>query len=158
MIHRAAVRDDWLDGLGHMNMRYYLHAFTDAADAGFERFFYSPEALAGRRSAVTAELHLTYLADAKAREPFAVTTWIASVGEKKLQLYQEMRSLQRQALLAAAEQLWLFVDLGQSKAIPFESGMRQELLALQRAASPIPVPNCMGRAIGATAQKPARRP
>jgi acyl-CoA thioester hydrolase len=140
------VADEWLDGLGHMNMRYYLHVFTDAADAAFFEQFYSPAALATGFSAVTAELHLVYANEAGAGQAFEVTTSIVALSEKKIQLYQEMRSLDGDTLFATAEQMWLHVNLGLSKVVPFSPLIYQTLSAWLQT-SELPVDAKLGRSI-----------
>ncbi len=146
------VLDEWLDGLGHMNMRFYLHVFTDAADAAFFEQFYSPEALATGFSTVTAELHLNYIHEARAGQAFDVSTWIVALGEKKLHLYQEMRAASDGQLLATCEQLWLHIYLELSKVVPFAPLMHQCLATMSDGSQELPADAKLGRSISTIKQ------
>jgi acyl-CoA thioester hydrolase len=147
MIWSGSVNDEWIDALGHMNMRYYVHVFTDAADSQFHDLFFSTAAIAAQRSSVTAELHLTYAKEAKARQAFQVVTWIAAIGSKSLHLYQEMRAADAGDLHATAEQLWLNVDLTAGRTVKIPESILCHLQEMQAAGLPLPADAKLNRAI-----------
>jgi carnitine 3-dehydrogenase len=138
------VRTDWVDYNGHMTDSRYLQVFGDATDALF-RWAGIDDAY--RRSGwamYTVESHVTHIAEAKAPEPIYVTTQMLELDAKRVRLYHCLHRRRDEALIAAAEQVYVHVDRRAGHAGPIEASVYAKLDRLRAAHAGLPVPSPRG--------------
>lgn len=148
-LFETAVRPEWIDYNGHMNVAYYLLAFDQATDALLDclslgRNYADHEG----HSVFVVEAHLTYARELTEGDRLAFTSWLVGVDDKRLHLIHEMRQAEDGFLAATAELMLIHVDLSQRRAVPFPADRLAAITALAAKAckksGPPPVP---GRSI-----------
>lgn len=142
-----AVPLDWTDYNGHMNESRYLQAFSDATDRFMEIIGCDAEYIASGGSYFTAETHIRHLDEAHAGAKIRVET-LCLLGEgQKMQLFHQMFEGER--LLATGEHMLIHVSLETRKASPPAAHIAAELSRIAVLHAQIPMPDGVGRAIGA---------
>jgi len=146
--HRAAVRPEWVDGNGHMNVGYYLVAFDHATDTISEQlgidWRYVERGL-GRVFAL--EAHLTFERELLAGDALRITTQILGQDEKRAQLFHAMYHGRDGFLAATNEVMLLHVGFATRRAAPWAAETRERLAAMAAAHRTLPRPAQAGRAI-----------
>lgn len=149
-LHRDAVRDEWVDYNGHMNVAFYVLAFDHATDAFLDFVGLGPRYLERtNRSTFALEAHVTYQRELIAAEPFRVTTQLLDFDAKRLHYVHAMHRADNGGGLAATlEQVSIHIDLAtrRSAPIPEEALLRlEEVLTSHRRLTRPPE---VGRVIG----------
>jgi acyl-CoA thioester hydrolase len=130
-IHRATVRDEWLDYNGHLNDACYLIIFSQATDAlldliGMDDAFRRREQV----SIFTLETHLCYLREVPGSTTVEVENRVLDLDAKRLHLFQTMRREGEEEAAATAEMMILHVDMTTRRGAPFKSEVHARLVAL----------------------------
>ncbi len=135
-LHRDAVRAEWVDYNGHMNVAYYVLAFDHATDAFLDFVGLGPGYLERTgRTTFALEAHVTYQRELLGDEPFAVTTRLLDFDEKRMHYFHAMHRADGGELAATLEQVSIHVDLAtrRSARMPEEALARLgEVLAAHR--------------------------
>ncbi len=117
---RAAVRPDWIDYNGHMNVGYYAVAFDQATEAVCAHLGIAE---AYRRqtdaSMFVVEAHLTYDREVLEAAPLVFRTRLVGYDAKRLHLLHRMFHGEAGYLAATNELMCLHVDLRERRATPF---------------------------------------
>ena len=88
---RTAVRPEWLDYNGHMNVAYYMVVFDHGTDALLDRLGVGQRyRRATARSVYVLEAHLTYESEVKEGEVVRVTSQLIAADEKRLHVFHRM--------------------------------------------------------------------
>ena len=122
---------DWTDYNGHMNESRYGQVFSDAADHMMARVGADLAYVAAGHSFFAVDIHIRFLAEARAAQPFTVASRVLEGRGKKLRLYHEMLA-QDGTPIATAVQLLLHVSLSTRRAcapLPKVSAAMQALAA-----------------------------
>lgn len=117
----ASVEPRFIDGMGHMNVAWYVHLFDLATWAFFERLGLDSAYRARAHTGMFAvEEHVRYLAELREGDPLEVHTRLLAEGPKSLRLLHVMTDPARARLAATAEVVGVHVDLTtrRSAAIP----------------------------------------
>lgn len=139
----AAVRPDWIDANGHMNLAYYVVVFDQATDALFDALDIGAEYRARAGRAVFAvEAHTLYERELRAGERMRVTTQVLGVDAKRMHLAHEMISAE--ARCAVQELMFVHVDLAARAATPFPPGAAARVAAGVAAHAGLPRPDWTG--------------
>ncbi|WP_323775616.1 carnitine 3-dehydrogenase [Leisingera sp.] len=138
---------DWTDYNGHMTESRYLDAFAQSTDRLMMIIGCDAEYIANGGSYFTAETHIRHIDEVHAGDPIQVRTRVIMGAGKKMHLWHEMFSGER--LLATGEHMLLHVDLETRRSAPPAPHIEANLLKLAEAHSALPVPDGLGRAIGA---------
>jgi carnitine 3-dehydrogenase len=138
---------DWTDYNGHMTESRYLDAFAQSTDRLMEIIGCDAAYIASGGSYFTAETHIRHIDEVHAGDPIQVRTRVILGQGKKMHLWHEMFSGER--LLATGEHMLLHVDLKTRRSAPPAPHIEANLVALAEAQSELPVPDGLGRAIGA---------
>jgi len=133
---------DWTDYNGHMNEGRYGQVFSDAADDVMIRIGADADYIASGNSYFTVDIHIRFLAEAKAAQPFRVASRVLQAEGKKLRLYHEMLDKDG-TVIATGEQLLLHVSLETRRACEPQPEVLQKSLALAKAHANIPLPDHM---------------
>jgi acyl-CoA thioester hydrolase len=152
---RIAVRPDWIDYNGHMNVAYYIKAFDLALDELYLVMGVDGETI--RRTGIstfTAEMHITYQREVKEGDRLRITTQLIDFDAKRMHFMQCMYQAQEGYLAATDEWLILCVDLKQRKTTAIPEPQRAFLAAVKRAHAGVPVPPEAGRRISLNSGRP----
>lgn len=155
VIEGLAVRPEWIDYNGHMNIAYYLKAFDEAFDRTYPLLGLGGGALkAANASTFTAELHLTYQRELRERDPLRVSTQLLGFDAKRSHYVQCMYHAGDGQLSATCEWLLLYMDMTLRKAAAMPEAMQRRLARVLEAHGRLPVPAAVGRAIGLANRRP----
>jgi carnitine 3-dehydrogenase len=138
---------DWTDYNGHMTESRYLDAFAQSTDRLMAIIGCDAEYIASGGSFFTAETHIRHIDEVHAGHPIQVRTRVILGEGKKMHLWHEMYEGDR--LLATGEHMLLPVDLTPRRSAPPAPHLAENLATLARAHADLPVPEGLGRAIGA---------
>lgn len=138
---------DWLDYNGHMTESRYLDAFAQSTDRFMEMIGCDADYIASGGSYFTAETHIRHLDEAHAGAKITVHTQVIMGEGKKMHLFHVMRAGAR--ALATGEHMLLHVDLKTRRSAPPAAHVEEKLRRVAEAHSALPVPDGLGRAIGA---------
>jgi len=116
----AAVRPEWIDYNGHMNVGYYLVAFDQATEALCAHLGVGE---AYRRKADASmfvlEAHVTYDQEVREGAPLMFRTRIVDHDAKRIHLFHRMFHAEEGYLAATNELMCMHVDLAARRSAPF---------------------------------------
>lgn len=142
-----AVRPEWIDYNGHLNMAYYNVLFDHAVDHAFQLLGCGPDYVKERgMSFFTVEAHVCYLRELKAGDITRVQLQLLGHDAKRVRLYQELFH-EDGWLSATSESLLLHIDMSGPKAAPFPPDILAAVEALAAAQAALPAPERAGRSI-----------
>jgi len=142
------VEDAWIDYNGHLNMAYYNVLFDRGSDGLFDLLGIGVDyARTAAMTIYTAEIHVRYLRELHAGDAVTVSLQIIDHDAKRLHGYQEIRHADGW-VAAAAEVLWLHIDMSGPKVAPFPESVVGELARLQAEHERLGQPEIVGRPIG----------
>jgi acyl-CoA thioester hydrolase len=147
-LHREAVRPEWIDYNGHMNLAYYMLAFDHATDAFFdyiglgERYMKDADA-----STFTLEAHITYEREMLAGAPMRFETQLLGHDAKRLHYMHFMYHAEEGWLASTNELISLHVDMTARRAAPMPEPVLRRLDAIAAAHAGLERPIQAGRVI-----------
>ena len=145
----AAVRPEWIDANGHMNLAYYVVVFDAATDALFDALGIGAEYRTRAGRAVFAvEAHTLYERELREGECMKVTTQVLGADAKRLHLAHEMFAAG--ARCAAQELMFVHVDLAARAGAPFPPDAAGRVAEGVAAHAGLPRPDWAGRRIALT--------
>jgi len=155
--YRDAVRPEWIDHNGHMNMGYYLVVFDFATDEFF-RWVGLGEAHRKERKVTTfcLEAHVTYHREVRSGDPLRFTTYLLGHDAKRIHYIHAMYHATEGYLAATNELMSLHVDLATRRGAPMAREITARLAAIQAAHEMLERPPQAGRRIGLDARPDAR--
>ncbi|MBN8889784.1 MAG: hypothetical protein ABS99_10465 [Acetobacteraceae bacterium SCN 69-10] len=138
----------WIDSNDHMNLAYYVVLFDQATDAIYDAFGMD-RGYKARTNCGTfaAESHNLYEQELRLGERVRVTTLVLGVDAKRLHLAHEMHRVADGARAATQELMYLHVDLGLRRVVPWPADVRARLDAFAAAHAAAPRPDWVGRRI-----------
>ena len=120
LFHRATIPTDYLDAMGHMNIRHYMGLFDEAAWQFFASFGmtydYYRAAAAG---AFALKQFVQYLAEVHVGETVAIRTRIVGRSAKRIHFIHFMLNESTGVLAATLEALGAHADLRARRTSPF---------------------------------------
>jgi acyl-CoA thioester hydrolase len=146
--HRAAVRAEWIDGNGHMNVAYYAMAFDHGLDTFSDQLGVGWAYVEhGLGMTFVRESHIVYERELRAGDPLRITTQILDHDEKRVHLFQSMYHGGEGWLAAATELMVVHVDTGTRRSAPWPVETLRRLRAMAAAHAGLPRPEQTGRVI-----------
>ncbi len=79
---RGAVKPDWIDENGHVNIEYYMVVFDSAARRFFQLMGFEADMWENGRTAFALESHINFQCEMKLDQSYWVTTHLLSVARK----------------------------------------------------------------------------
>ncbi|MFQ6018361.1 MAG: thioesterase family protein [Kiloniellaceae bacterium] len=154
-LHREAVRREWIDYNGHMNVAYYVVAFDHACDA-FLEYIGLDEAYRERcgGTTFTAECHVTYQRELREGDPLRFATQLFGFDAKRIHYFLQMYHAEEGFLAATSEWLSLYIDLDTRRVSPMPADITARLAEIQAAHRNLPRPPEAGRVIRVPPEKP----
>jgi acyl-CoA thioester hydrolase len=108
--HEHHVRDDEIDGLGHVNNLQYLHWMLDAAIAHSSEQGWPPERHLELQAGWVVRSHfIEYLRPAMAGDRIVVRTWVSDFRKTTSRRKYRILRPDDNTLLAVAETNWVFI-------------------------------------------------
>ena len=149
VVHRSAVRREWIDYNGHMNVAFYLLAFDEALDALFDAIgLTQPYRKKHRVSTFALEVHLCYLREVRLEDPLRFEVQMLDVDEKRFHLLILMIDDRADEVCATAEWISAHMDMATRRMAPFRPDLMARLEELLAAHRHMPWPEHAGRKIG----------
>ena len=147
-LHREAVRPEWIDYNGHMNVAYYVLAFDHACDA-FLDYIGMDEAYRERTGGTTftVEAHVTYQREVAEGNPLRFTTQLLGYDAKRIHFFVQMYHADEGYLAATVEWLTLHVDLEARRVAPMPDEITSRLAEIHATHKALPRPPEAGRAV-----------
>lgn len=149
VVQRTAVRPEWIDYNGHMNVAYYLLAFDLALDALFDRIGLTQ---AYRRehgvSTFALEVHLCYVREVRLDDPLRFEVQMLDLDEKRFHFLLFMIDDRTGDLCATAEWISAHMDMAARRMAPFRPDLLAPLQKIRAAHKDMPWPDQAGRKIG----------
>ncbi|MCC6718448.1 MAG: thioesterase family protein [Acetobacteraceae bacterium] len=138
----------WIDANNHMNLAYYTVAFDLATDVIFDVFDCS-YAYKDRVGCGTfaAESHNMYEAELLLGERARIVTHVVGVDAKRVHLAHEMYRADDGRRAATQELMYLHVDLGIRRVVPWPDDVRARIQAACESHATIARPDWTGRRI-----------
>ena len=135
--YRAEVLPAWLDEMGHMNVMWYTHLFSQGVHGFFKLFGFTPEYMAANLAGTFAlELHVRYASEVRLGEKVALYSRALDRSAKRLHYMQFLVNEDRGVLSATGELVSAHVDLQIRRQSPLPesiTGPFDKLLAEHRA-------------------------
>jgi acyl-CoA thioester hydrolase len=143
---REAIRPEWLDYNGHMNLAYYVLLFDHASDQLFASLGIDETYLqSAGHSVFAAESHIIYESEMHLGDIAEITSFVIAADQKRLHVAHEMRRTTGPARCALQEIMFLSINMTTRRTAPWPSPIAT---TLQSALSPQPHPASLGRSIG----------
>ena len=149
VVHRSAVRPDWIDYNGHLNVAFYLLAFDQALDALFDAIgLTQPYRKRYRVSTFALEVHLCYLREVRLEDPLRFEVQMLDLDEKRFHLLILMIDDRADELCATAEWISAHMDMATRRTAPFRPDLMARLEEILVAHRDMAWPEHAGRKIG----------
>jgi acyl-CoA thioester hydrolase len=146
--HRGAVRPEWVDGNGHMNVGYYVVAFDQATDTFCEQLGIAWNYVEHRLGMVfVLEAHATFERELNDGDGLRVTTQILGHDAKRLHFFHAMHHAGEGYLAATNELLMMHIDFDTRRAAPWRAETMRRIAAMAAAHGALPRPSQAGHVI-----------
>lgn len=146
--YRGEVRTEWIDLNGHMNLAYYTVFFDYATDLLFDTIGIGRDYKRDtNHGTFVAESHNLYEHELLVDERVRIASQIIGADSKRLHLAHEMFRATQAQRVATQELMFLSVDLGQRRVVPFLGEAQMRVRAAAAAHAHLPRPQWLGRHI-----------
>ena len=148
--YRGKVLPEWIDLNDHMNVAYYTVLFDFATDVIYDEFGLGPLGDYKGRSnhgTMAAEAHNIFKQELLVDEAVGVISQIIGVDYKRLHMAHTMYRLSDGTHAAMQELMYLHVDLGARKVVPWPHTIMTKLEAAAAAHAAVAKPDWVGRRI-----------
>src|SRR5574341_860573 len=133
--HRATIRPDFLDEMGHMNVRWYAVIFDDATWTFFDQIGLSIAYFKRENTGMFAlQQYIRYLAEVRVGENIAIRTRVMARTAKRLHFMHFMVNETTSVLAATVENVGSHMDMTIRRTSPFPPYLSQrfdEFIAAQ---------------------------
>jgi acyl-CoA thioester hydrolase len=147
-VHEEAVRAEWIDRNGHMNLAYYVVICDHATDGVFDALGIGAAYTAATGDSLFAvESHILYERELRAEERVRVVSRVLGADAKRLHLAHEMLRPDGRERAAMQEVLLIHVDLAARRAVPLPPDRRAVIAEALAAEARLPRPAGLGRRI-----------
>lgn len=151
--YRGEVRPEWIDLNGHMNLAYYTVLFDFATDLLFETIGIGKEyKQTTNHGTFVVETHNLYERELLVGERVRVVTQILGADDKRIHLAHEMYGGPGEERAATQELMFLSIDLGLRRVVPFLQGVRGKIAAAAAGHAVLPRPAWVGRRLAMPAR------
>ena len=144
-----AVRPEWIDYNGHMNVAYYTMAFDRALDEVYDALGIGEGlVLSHRMGPMALQSHVHFLGELVEGSRFACDVRLLDADAKRVHCFAEMLDLGRGGLAATLETLSVNVDLDARRSAPYPPEALARIERLREAQTGLPRPPQVGQPIG----------
>jgi acyl-CoA thioester hydrolase len=146
--YEGEVLPEWIDVNDHMNLAYYTVLFDYGTDALFDAIGIGRQYKdSANKGTFAVETHNLYERELLVGDRVRVSTQILGFDDKRLHLAHEMFMTANGQRAATQELMYLHVDLGARRVMPFPDNVRQRVAAAATAHAHLPRPDWIGRRI-----------
>jgi len=126
--HREAVPEDWLDEMGHMNVRWYVHLYSRAMRGLFASFGLDLDYFRERRAGTFAlKQYIEYRAEVLVGDEISLHPRVAGRSEKRIHVVNFLVNDTRGAVASTLETVATHVDLEARRSAPFPPEIRERI-------------------------------
>jgi acyl-CoA thioester hydrolase len=144
--YRGEVLPEWIDYNGHLNLAYYTVLFDYASDLLFETIGIGRTYKdATGHGTFVVETHNLYENELLVGEQVRVASQILAADDKRLHVAHEMFHIGDNRRSATQELMFLSIDLGRRRVVPFLPQARAAVAAAAAAHVGLPRPAWVGR-------------
>jgi acyl-CoA thioester hydrolase len=153
----CAVRPEWIDNNGHMNMGYYVVVFDLATDEWMRHIGLDAAHRQAREvTTFCLEAHVTYHREVREGDPLRFTTRLLAHDAKRMHYIHEMFHADAGYLAATNELMSLHVSQKTRRGAPMAAEILERLAQIQAAHDRLPRPPQVGRVMGLEARPTTR--
>ena len=117
---RAHIPESYLDDMGHMNVMWYTHLFSEATGGIFDEFGMTDAYFeANQAGGFALEQHIRYLKEVRAGEDVTVRTRLVARSAKRFHFVHFLTIDGREVLAATGEFVGTHVDMRVRRSSPF---------------------------------------
>ena len=146
--YQGEVLPAWIDSNDHMNLAYYVLLFDYATDAIYEALGMDGEYRSKTNCATfAAESHNQYVQELLVGERVRIVTQILAADAKRIHLAHEMVRHSDGRRAATQELLYLHVNLGIRRVVPWPPWLHARIEEAAAAHATLPRPDWVGRRI-----------
>jgi len=139
-----AVRSEWIDHNGHLNMAYYSVLFDHGVDDAWAQFGLGVDYVKSRgMTTFAAEFHIRYVRELHEGDQVTSTFQIIEHDAKRIHSYQELWHTDGW-LAATGETLHLSIDQTGPKVAPFPDDIQARIAAMAAEHATLPRPEGAG--------------
>jgi acyl-CoA thioester hydrolase len=141
-----SVLPEWLDFNGHMNVAYYVLAFDQMVDGGFDLIGIDAAYRASRKYTMFAlESHITWQRELHLEDPLRITVQFLGADGKRLHSLYRMYHATEGFLAATSEWMQICIDLEARRAATWDPEIRRKIDAVLARQAHLPRPPEVGR-------------
>jgi acyl-CoA thioester hydrolase len=116
---RDVVRPEWIDVMGHMNVVWYTHVFSNAVGGLLQMLGTTREDyLSGRIGNAALEGHVRYLRELHVGDPLRIHSRLLAISEKRLHSIHFLIDEADERLAATSEGVGAYFDLKARRMVP----------------------------------------
>ena len=146
--YQGEVLAEWIDINGHMNLAYYTVLFDYATDLLFQSIGIGQDyKRATNHGTFVVETHNLYERELLVGERVRVVSLIIGADDKRLHLAHEMFRIAGGERAATQELMFLSIDLGMRRVVPFLGEAQTRVAAAAAAHARLPKPRWLARQI-----------
>ena len=124
----AVIPESYLDDMGHMNVMWYTHLFSEATGGLFDRVGLTRAYFEANQTGTFAlEHHLRFLSEVRAGQPVAVRTRLLGRSAKRVHFMHFMIKVEGDVVAATEEAVGSHVDLRVRRTSPLPAGIAAAL-------------------------------
>jgi acyl-CoA thioester hydrolase len=128
IFHRAIIPPDYLDLMGHMNVRWYMALFDETvmqlfASFGMNETYFKTQS----RGAFALQMFIRYYNEVRIGEAVALRARVLKRGEKRLHFMIFMHNETTDALAATMEGLGAHMDMSARRMSPYPPDIAAEI-------------------------------
>ena len=144
----GVVLPEWIDANDHMNLAYYIMLFDYATDALFDVLGIGRQYKDNTNNGTfVVETHNLYERELLLGDRVRISTQILGMDGKRLHVAHEMFTMPGGQRAATQELMYLHVDLGARRVVPFPDRVGKRVAAAAMAHACLPRPLWTGRRI-----------
>ena len=133
------VKPTELDVLGHMNVEYYVHRFSDASTQTLARFGMTPSYMRDHRVGFsTFEIQARFLRELKAGDRVRTVSTVVEAGNSSLRMLHRMYNVDSGEIACEMLQYGVHLDMDARRPSRFPSALRDAARALAVDTKPAP--------------------
>lgn len=146
---RLAVKSEWLDPNGHMNVAFYLRAVDDGSNAFFDDiglgWAYTES---GVGSVFVTQCNMDFRQELFAGDPLVIATRLIDWNPKLLHCYAEVLHADKRYIAATCETLYIHIDFKTRRSAPMPVSAQQRLSEILATHQTVPRPAHLNRPLG----------
>jgi acyl-CoA thioester hydrolase len=120
LTYEATIPDDYLDEMGHMNVMWYTHLFSQAMGGMFQLLGMDWDRLAEMDAGTFAlEAHIRYLSEVRVGHDVQVHSRMIGRSEKRFHAIHFMINLNKQDVASTFESVGAYIDLNERRMAAF---------------------------------------